>query len=147
MLAHTAVHEYLATCLLLFNANFQRFIRIFFFFFFFFFPRNIAPNTGAFKAWEDTLISASRTLLEISHSHNQTVMNSLESAYFSAKTKALNTLKDNTSKDNIEKALDRIQTRLDGSLFSIYCKAEGDWKRSLLSHGKKTSHQQTTSAQ
>ena len=84
------------------------------------FPRNIALNTGAFKAWEDTLISASRTLLEISHSHNQTVMNSLESAYFSAKTKALNTLKDNTSRDNIEKALDRIQTRLDGSLSFRY---------------------------
>ena len=46
--------------------------------------------------------------------------NSLESAYFSAKTKALNTLKDNTSRDNIEKALDHIQTRLDGSLSFQY---------------------------
>ena len=84
------------------------------------FPRNLAPNTGAFRKWEKTLSSTSRALLEISNDHCQSEINSLKTAYFAAKTTTLNTLKNPSSRDDIEKALDRIGTRLTSTLSARY---------------------------
>ena len=83
-------------------------------------PRNLALNTGAFHRWGETLTSVSRALLEISHDHSQSEVNNLETAYFTAKTKALNTLKNPISMVDVQKALNHIKTRLTGSLTASY---------------------------
>ena len=79
-------------------------------------PRTIPAGSGAFRRWEETLVSASRSLLEISCESMRTVMDELETEYYTSKDLAIQACRNSTEREDTKNALEQVGTRLDGTL-------------------------------
>ena len=79
-------------------------------------PRTIPAGSEAFRRWEETLISGSRSLLQISYESMRSVMDELEKEYNTSKDLAIQACRNSTEREDTKNALEQVGTRLDGTL-------------------------------